>query len=308
MTKLLNKKFSNKYITKTGDERASVVLKNLETLWFNTGTLCNLMCEDCYIESSPINDNLLYLTHDDVVKYLNELYKNKINCRSIGITGGEPFMNKDIINIISTCLSKNYEVLILTNAMQPMQNKIKLLINFKNSNKLKFRISLDHYSKEKHENIRGENSWDKAIKGIKWLNENKFNISIASRTLSENENELRNGFQLLFNKLKLQINAFNYNDLVLFPEMDNSLNTPEITSNCWKILKVDPNNLMCANSRMIVKRKEDEKTHVVACTLLPFIKEFDYGFNLKNANKKTYLNHPHCSKFCVLGGATCKTN
>ena len=37
---------------------------------------------------------------------------------------------------------------------------------------------------------------------------------------------------------------------------------------------------MCSNSRMIVKRKENNKTHVVACTLLPYSKEYDYGEDL----------------------------
>ena len=160
------KKFSNKYFTKEGKDRAFVNFTSLETLWFNTGTLCNLSCKNCYIESSPLNDNLLYLSHEEVCKYLKEIKSKNITCKSIGITGGEPFMNKDIIKIISTCLSKNLEVLILTNAMQPLQNKQKLLIRFKNNKNIKFRISLDHYTKNKHEKIRGNNSWHKAISGI----------------------------------------------------------------------------------------------------------------------------------------------
>ena len=301
-------KFSNKLYTITGEKRAFVEFMGLETLWLNTGTLCNLNCKDCYIESSPLNDKLLYLTHEDVSKYLQEIKINNMNCKSIGITGGEPFMNKEIIEIISTCLNKNYDVLVLTNAMQPLQNKKKLLVKFQDNQKLIFRISLDHYTKEKHEKIRGYNSWDKTIEGIIWLNNNNFNISIASRTLFENEVELRNGYNKLFQQLKLNINAYNKNNLVLFPEMNKNINTPEITTSCWSILGKNPNSLMCSNSRMIIKRKENNKTHVVACTLLPYSKEFDYGEKLCNSNNKTYLNHPHCSKFCVLGGANCKTN
>ena len=36
-----------------GERRAQVALKSLDTLWFNTGTLCNLTCQHCYIESRP---------------------------------------------------------------------------------------------------------------------------------------------------------------------------------------------------------------------------------------------------------------
>ena len=303
-----NKKFSNKQYTISGEKRAYVNFNGLKTLWFNTGTLCNLSCKDCYIESSPRNDRLLYLSHEDVCKYLNEIETSNINCKSIGITGGEPFMNKDIIKIISTCLNKDRELLILTNAMQPLQNKKCMLLNFQENNNLKFRISLDHYTKEKHEKIRGKNSWDKTINGIIWLHNNNFNISIASRSLYENEKLLRKGYKNLFEQLNLNLDVCNNNDLVLFPEMNNLTDTPEITTACWSLLGVNPNNLMCSNSRMIVKRKENNKTHVVACTLLPYTKEYDYGEDLNNSFKTTYLNHPHCSKFCVLGGANCINN
>ena len=50
------RKFQDPDITADGEERARVALTRLETLWFNTGTLCNLECANCYIESSPRND------------------------------------------------------------------------------------------------------------------------------------------------------------------------------------------------------------------------------------------------------------
>jgi MoaA/NifB/PqqE/SkfB family radical SAM enzyme len=44
-----------------------------ETLWFNTGTLCNITCRNCYIESSPSNDRLVYITAREVEDYLDQL-------------------------------------------------------------------------------------------------------------------------------------------------------------------------------------------------------------------------------------------
>ena len=32
---------------------------------------------------------------------------------------------------------------------------------------------------------------------------------------------------------------------------------------------------------------------------------FELGATLKEASKAVPLNHPHCAKFCVLGGAAC---
>ena len=51
-------KFRDPELTAKGEKRAKVALRALETLWFNTGTLCNLTCRNCYIESSPRNDRL----------------------------------------------------------------------------------------------------------------------------------------------------------------------------------------------------------------------------------------------------------
>ena len=121
-------KFIHKYTTAIGDNRAFVNFTKLETLWFNTGTLCNLSCKGCYIESSPINNKLLYLSLKDVEEYLRQIKMYKLSCNTIGFTGGEPFMNKDIIPIINLCIKENYNILVLTNAMQPMLNKIRRFI------------------------------------------------------------------------------------------------------------------------------------------------------------------------------------
>ena len=45
----------------------------------------------------PRNDRLAYLTRDDVRGYLDEIAREHLPTRLIGFTGGEPFMNPDII-------------------------------------------------------------------------------------------------------------------------------------------------------------------------------------------------------------------
>jgi len=56
---------------------------------------------------------------------------------------------------------------------------------------------------------------------------------------------------------------------------------------------------------MIVKRKGAEQPVVVPCTLLPYDRAFELGHRLSEAASAVNLNHPHCAKFCVLGGASC---
>ena len=62
---------------------------------------------------------------------------------------------------------------------------------------------------------------------------------------------------------------------------------------------------MCASSRMVVKRKGAPQTAVLACTLIPYDERFELGSTLGQAAKLVALNHPHCAKFCVLGGGAC---
>src|SRR5690242_14989853 len=87
------RKFQDPFVTASGERRAQVALKSLDTLWFNTGTLCNLTCRHCYIESSPRNDRLVYLTDAEIIEYLDEIKNLGLGTKLIGFTGGEPFMN-----------------------------------------------------------------------------------------------------------------------------------------------------------------------------------------------------------------------
>ena len=42
-------KFRDPDATAKGEPRGRVAFERLDTLWFNTGTPCNLTCRNCYI-------------------------------------------------------------------------------------------------------------------------------------------------------------------------------------------------------------------------------------------------------------------
>lgn len=303
-------KFQDPLVTAKGETRAHVALENPQTLWFNTGTLCNITCVNCYIESSPKNDALVYITADEVDDYLGQLVTREWGVKEIGFTGGEPFMNPQMVEMLRRSLAAGYEVLVLTNAMQPMMRKsvqegLKPLIS-QYQDKLTFRISLDHYNPEKHNEIRGKGAFLRTIEGMKWLSEQGAQIASAGRKLwDETDAQARAGYGALFAEHGFKIDQNNTAQCVLFPEMDGDMDVPEITTDCWDILNVSPQNVMCASSRMVVKRKGAEKPAVLACTLLPYSPEFELGETLEQAEKPVHLNHPNCAKFCVLGGASC---
>lgn len=301
-------RFSNPRITADGAPRAHVALQSLDTLWFNTGTLCNLTCANCYIESSPSNDLLVYLSLADVEQYLDEIEVLQLGTRLLGFTGGEPFMNPDFVSILASCLARGFECLVLTNAMRPMMKCADglLALHEKHAQQLELRVSVDHFDYQKHETERGSRSWAPTQAGIKWLNENGFKLSIAGRTQwGESVTTMRAGFAGLFASWNLDVDVCDEATLVVFPEMDESAEVPEITQACWGILNKSPNDLMCSNARMIVRRKGAVRPSVVACTLLPYDEQFELGPTLEKARQTVSLNHPHCAKFCVLGGGAC---
>jgi len=302
-------KFKDPFLTAKGETRAWVDLVQLNTLWFNTGSLCNITCEHCFMESSPKKDDLAYLRAAHVGAFLDEIATLDLPTREIGFTGGEPFMNSDLPAMLGDVLGRGLEALVLTNAMKPLWQKREALLALKAAHgvqNLNLRISIDHPTAAVHEKERGPGTWEPMERGVTWLIENGFQINVAGRTLwNETEAEARAGYQALFDAWGLVLDAQDPAHLVLFPEMDATLDVPEITTACWDILGVRPDAQMCATSRMVVLRKGDQRPKVVPCTLLPYDEAFDLGETLSTAQPDVRLNHPHCAKFCVLGGASC---
>ena len=304
-------KFSDPWRTADGQQRAVVELRGLETLWFNTGTLCNIECANCYILSSPTNDALVYLTTAEVERYLDEIARDEIwPVREIGFTGGEPFMNPDMCAIAEAALVRGHEVLILTNAMRPMmrpavRREIARLAR-EHGGRLTLRVSIDHYTAGLHDAERGEGTFQKTLEGMRWLAATGVRMTAAGRTMwGEDEESTRRGFGGLFAAEGFDIDADNPAEMVLFPEMDETADVPEITTACWDILGKDPGDVMCSNARMVVKRRGAGRPAVLACTLLAYDRQFELGETLAEAARPVALNHPHCAKFCVLGGARC---
>ena len=172
--------------------------------------------------------------------------------------------------------------------------------------KLTLRISLDHWDEPRHDAERGQGSFAKTLKGMDFLRDTGVPMAVAGRALwHESDAAARTGYRHLFQSRCYDIDADNPGQCVLFPEMDMTAEVPEITTACWDILNKSPNDVMCASSRMVVKRKGSQSPTVLACTLLAYEPEFELGTTLAEAERDVALNHPHCAKFCVLGGASC---
>ena len=186
-------KFRDPILTAKGEKRARVGMDRLETLWINTGTLCNLTCRSCYIESSPTNDALVYLTLAEAEDYFDQA--KGLGTRTVGFTGGEPFMNRDMVGMMRAALDRGMDLLVLTNAMRPMRRFEAALaeIGRTDGGRVVMRVSLDHPSPAVHDDERGAGAWRKAVDGLVWLARAGFRVAVAGRRAGS-EAEARAGY------------------------------------------------------------------------------------------------------------------
>lgn len=316
------KKFADPDLTADGKRRARVALTRLSTLWINTGTLCNIACRNCYIESSPTNDAFVYMSRAEAAAFLDEIARDGWPVTEIGFTGGEPFMNPDMLGMLSDAMERGFSVLVLTNAMQPMMRRPVrdglLALRDAYGDRLTLRVSLDHHTAALHDEERGAGAFDKTLEGIDWLAAEGFSIALAGRTCwGESGQAARAGYAALIEARSWPVAVGKSDALVLFPEMDGQDDVPEITEECWGILSISPSQMMCASSRMVAKRRGDTAPVILPCTLLTDIPRFGMGTTLAAASRANSdffdqgtvkLCHPHCARFCVLGGGSCSTS
>src|SRR5687768_6684014 len=126
-----------------GDEpRGFIHSHTLDELWFHTGTACNLSCPFCLEGSKPGNDRLQILRFDDAQPFMDEALD--LGVKQFSFTGGEPFINKDIVPILDYALLHR-PCLVLTNATKPLIKRLKQLESLcDRPHALNFRISLDY--------------------------------------------------------------------------------------------------------------------------------------------------------------------
>jgi MoaA/NifB/PqqE/SkfB family radical SAM enzyme len=290
--------------TSQGDDRGYVDAEVLSELWFHTGTRCNLSCPFCLEGSGPKEDRLPYITHEEVRPLLKQA--SEMGCERFSFTGGEPFLNKEFLAILEEALELA-PCLVLTNATRPLHLRYDELSKLTHHGKrLKFRVSLDHPDPEKHDQGRGEGSFEMAVEGLKRLQEMGFETSLACQWPNGADRDL-----LREEYLGLLRERGCSDDLgfVFFPDFHppgEKVETPEITQDCMTRYhdEVSRSKFMCAFSRMVIKRPEGLK--VSACTLVDDDDSYDLSDgDLKAAVKtRVTLGHHRCFS-CFSCGASC---
>jgi len=291
------------YVTTDGKPRGFIHTHALDELWLHTGTACNLSCPFC-LEGSKPGDNRLQLMHfGDAKPYIDEALT--LNVKQFSFTGGEPFINKDIIRILDYALSYR-PCLVLTNATQPLIKRIHQLQPLLNrKNQLHFRVSIDHFNPIEHDKGRGTGMFALALDGMRQLHEMGFTLSVASQMIPNMPSEqVTQYYADVFRKTNLPENLHR----VEFPEFyppETVVSAPQITQSCMQDFQTETSRreFMCAFSRMVVK--QNNRCRVYACTLVDDDVDYALAETLTESLQiPVSMKHHRCYS-CFKYGASC---
>ena len=162
-----------------------VPLIALDTLWLQVaGTLCNIECTHCFISSSPSNHSHEMMSLADVERRLAEA--RDLGVREYYFTGGEPFMNRDMLAILEATLRQG-PATVLTNGMllrPDVCGRLRELFDASEYS-LDIRVSLDGFDRDTHDAIRGRGVWDKVMTGLRNLADAGLNPVITVTTAAD---------------------------------------------------------------------------------------------------------------------------
>lgn len=289
--------------TTSNEPRGFIQPHALDELWFHTGTACNLACPFCLEGSKPGDNRLQMMRFDEVTPFVDEALE--LGVKQFSFTGGEPFVNKDIISILDYALMHR-PCLVLTNATSPLIKRLKQLEPLRNRPcALNFRVSLDYSDAARHDAGRGAGMFDLALEGLRELLEMGFHVSVANQFLPGiAPNVISANFADVFRAAGLP------DDLprVEFPEFHPPaarVKPPQITERCMTDFHTEETRrrFMCAFSKMIAK--SDGRMHVYACTLVDDDPDYILGKTLTEAMQASVSMKHHRCYSCFKYGASC---
>jgi len=279
-----------------------IYLDALDNLWFQVaGTICNLSCKHCFNNSGPLNHAFEFMSLQQCKPYIDEAVE--MGVKEFYFTGGEPFANKELFQILEYTLQFG-PATVLTNGMLIKEKTAQALkkLSLDSIYTLELRISLDGYTEEMNDNIRGKGVFKKTMNGLKFLYENGFLpiVTITKTWEGFEDDKILNEF---IDTLKE--NGYKRPRLKILPPLkigrevlrNKGYENYEYV-NEEMLQDFDVSQLICSNSRLVTDKG------VYVCPILLNSKDANLGNTLKEASKGYRLKHQACYT-CYLYGAIC---
>lgn len=284
------------------EDAPEMPLESLDDLWFQvTGTLCNLECNHCFNHSGPGNRTFDMMSTDSVYQYLEE--SREFAVKEYYFTGGEPFLHSGLIEILDRALQLG-PATVLTNATAFTPEKLDALqtLFHRRRYSLEIRVSLDGFTPETNDRIRGEGTFERAMKGVeKLVDRGLLPIITATRTWDPNQDpEHLEGFRRTLRQIgykRARIKLLPSLKMGREEQRDRSYHATErVTHEMMK--QVENEQFLCSNARLVTNRG------VWACPILVLHSEARLGDTLADAMQSVSLGFKACYT-CYLHGRLC---
>jgi AdoMet-dependent heme synthase len=278
----------------------------LETLWFQVaGTLCNLECGHCLVSANPRNKTHLMMSLEEVKRHLKDA--EDLGVREFYFTGGEPFMNRDMLGILEETL-KVGPANVLTNGTfidDRLAARLRALYDA-SPYSLELRISLDGTTQETNDPIRGAGTFERILRGIKNLAAVGINpvitVTEAAPELEKEGQKGRERFFELINSLGIRQPRMKILSLFHIGEEESRScgYKKNETLRGLHLTQDDLLKLQCTSSRIV--------THegVWVCPILVNDPGSRMGDSVQDTLKPFLLDRGACYT-CYAYGVTCRT-
>lgn len=279
-----------------------VALAHLDELWFQVaGTVCNLTCSHCFISCSPHNDTFGFLDLATVRRVLEESVP--LGVKEYYFTGGESFLNRDMIDILELTLTYG-PATVLTNGTVFKDEWLRRLRGAEeaSTHSLEFRVSLDGFTARDNDPIRGEGTFERALRGVRQLVAHGFLpvITVARTRDDQDDAALFEGFVSL-----LRSQGYERPRLKILPTLRLGAETrrqrgyaPDERVTLEMMDGYDQSHLICHHARMVTDRG------VYVCPILIEAPDARLGDTLSDSLVDYPLRHAVCST-CYQYGALC---
>lgn len=279
-----------------------VAIEHLDDLWFQVaGTRCNLTCHHCFISCSPHNHNFGFLNLETVQRYLDESIP--LGVKEYYFTGGEPFLNPEMTDILELTL-KHGPASVLTNGTVFKNEWLQRLRKAETDSiySLEFRVSIDGFTAEQNDPIRGEGTFQRILRGVTQLLEHGF-LPIITVTRTEDEQsdvELFQGFVRVLREV-----GYENPRLKILPTLrigaeeqrQRGYEKSEIVTH-EMMSTFEESQLLCHHSRIVTDRG------VFVCPILIDASDAQLGDTLIESMKPYPLRH-HACHTCYQYGTLC---
>ncbi|MEC7555850.1 MAG: radical SAM protein [Planctomycetota bacterium] len=284
------------------DGAGRVELDGLDELWFQVaGTRCNLTCTHCFISCSPHNDAFGFLSLESVRESLVESVRWGV--REYYFTGGEPFLNPDLVEMLMLALEYG-PVTVLTNATVLKDEWLERLLVAEQRGpfSLEFRVSIDGPDAATNDPIRGEGTFDRAMRGVGMLvGHGVLPIITMTRTWPDADDQriLQQFHEVLArhgcDRPRLKVLP----RLLIGAEAVRTCGYEDANGVSERMLEgYDSGQLICSHSRTVTDRG------VFVCPILLDEPSARLGETLAEANRSFPLSHGACAT-CYQFGAIC---